>query len=75
MRFDAKPLVGLFGGSIAACAAFYGVEARSVHRWVEFGLSAKQADHLAVRAGVHPGSLWEDWWRVADLAWEWEPLS
>lgn len=30
----------------------------------ERGLSVSKADELAVRAGQHPGNIWEEWWDV-----------
>lgn len=43
-------------------ADLLGVSVRSLHRWRRTGLTERQADVLAIRAGSHPGELWSDWW-------------
>ncbi len=57
----------LVGGSVRAQAAAVGVNPRQIHRWRQQGVSWAPADLLAVRAGFHPGDVWDDWWqRAAD---------
>ena len=37
---------------------------RTVQRWRHQGLSARQADRAAVRAGFHPANIWPHWYRA-----------
>lgn len=37
----------------------------TLERWREVGLSDDMADKLAVRLGLHPGTVWPDWFDVA----------
>ena len=37
------------------------VHPRQVYRWRKYGLTAEQADELAVRCGLHPAEVWPDW--------------
>ena len=38
-----------------------GVDATQVRRWRSSGLTAAQADVLAMRCGLHPAEVWPDW--------------
>lgn len=50
-------------GSVLELARRTGVHARQLHRLRVHGLTAVQADELAVRLGHHPVELWgERWW-------------
>ncbi|MEZ5278989.1 MAG: helix-turn-helix domain-containing protein [Acidimicrobiales bacterium] len=42
-----------------------GVSARTVWRWRATGLNPIQADHAAIKLGLHPGSVWASWWNSA----------
>lgn len=47
--------------SLGELAERFGLNARTLSRWLHIGLTDKQADHLAVLAGTHPGCIWTDW--------------
>lgn len=47
--------------TLTGVAELVGVSARTVHRWKRDGLSARQADRLAVALGFHPLHLWPEW--------------
>ena len=63
-RLPLGPLTARLGDpSVADLAAMAGVSARTVARWVRDGLSADQADVLAIDLlALHPGVVWPDWW-------------
>lgn len=42
-------------------AQVLGVSGSTLTKYRSNGLTAKQADRLAVRAGLHPGNIWSDW--------------
>lgn len=65
--FDGLRLVQMFA-DVETVAHVMGTTVRSVHRWVEHGLSWSKADRLAVKAGFHPAELWGDVWWDAALA-------
>lgn len=47
-------------------ARHFGVDRQTIARWTKDGLPWQQADRLAVTyAGVHPGSIWPEWWDLA----------
>jgi transposase-like protein len=60
------PLLRLFeGATVADTAAVLGVAESTVYAWRcghRSMIRAMNADRLAVRAGVHPGEIWEEWW-------------
>jgi hypothetical protein len=35
-----------------------------VLRCRRFGLTSRQADRWAIRAGLHPDDVWPDWWEI-----------
>ena len=40
-----------------------GVHKQTAGYWINAGgLTARQADHCAVKLGFHPGELWPEWW-------------
>lgn len=54
------------GASVRVQALALAVNARQVHRWRHQGVTWAQADELAVRAGYHPGDVWEEWWSIEE---------
>lgn len=59
-RYDARLVVRQFS-TIEACADAFATEVRTVHRWLEEGLSVAHADELACRLGVTPVDVWPSW--------------
>lgn len=55
------PLIEAAGPSIAEASRRLSVPARSLHRWLKTGIPWDTADMLAVRFGLHPGEIWDDW--------------
>ena len=45
-------------------AALLGIQYRQLCRLRHTGLTADQADDLAVAAGYHPSEVWPEWWRM-----------
>ncbi len=37
---------------------------RTVQRWRHDGLSPRQADRAAIRAGFHPANVWPSWYHA-----------
>lgn len=63
--FDPAPLLALYAGMPAEdIAAALGVGRDCVVKWRsgERRIPRDKADQYAVRAGVHPGTLWPAWW-------------
>lgn len=42
-----------------------GVTRRTIQRLANTGLTDRQADHYAIRAGLHPAWIWPEWWTHA----------
>lgn len=63
-----EPLEALLAtGCGVLTAQLLGVNRRQVYRWRETGVSWAQADELAIRAGLHPSSVWgRSWWDGID---------
>lgn len=62
--FDPAPLLSIVRGMADGdAAAFLGVTIRSITRWRNEGTRLKHhtADHVAIRAGLHPEILWPGW--------------
>lgn len=84
-RYPMRPLVEHLGGFRNTVQKFHW-SGNTYRRHVNYGLTAVEADRLAVLAGVHPSALWPQWWddwlTVNDdvfihgggwrHAWEWE---
>lgn len=81
VRFPLKPLadhlgirLGQVGGyqrddptaGLAAVAVALRISFRHARRLHHRGLSERQADHFAVRAGFHPLTIWPEWDRALD---------
>ncbi len=63
-RFDVAVLARIVGATSAAhLATMAGVSVRTVWRWRASGLTALQADRVAVACGHHPGAVWPTWWQ------------
>ena len=43
-------------------ASRWGVSGTDLKRYMAEGLTEYQADRYAVRAGLHPGDVWPEWW-------------
>ena len=39
-----------------------GYPLRTIQRWKTNGIPRPSADHLAIRLGLHPASIWIDWY-------------
>lgn len=62
-RFQLADLVALVEQrSARELAELLDISPRTVHRYRRTGLSAMQADRIAVSAGFHPAEVWPDWW-------------
>ena len=61
--FGFEPLLEVLGRHLppAVFAAKLGVRERQLFRWIEYGLTERQADELALRVGYHPCEVWPDW--------------
>jgi hypothetical protein len=46
---------------LAALAEIMGINHRNTRRLQTLGLTERQADHYAVRAGFHPSDIWPSW--------------
>jgi hypothetical protein len=64
-RWDAAPLLDVAGGTTGVAAQVLGVSGDAMTEAVEHGLSDQQADHWAVRLGLHPSMLWPGFDRAA----------
>lgn len=51
--------------SIMEVSRILGIHPRQLHRWLHYGLTERQADTLAIAAGLHPSLVWPDWWTHA----------
>ena len=40
------------------------IPARTIHRWMNAGISDRQADRVAVALGLHPSLIWTDWFDI-----------
>lgn len=67
--YPLEPLMRRLGLPTTADSALaLGVDASLLHGWLRSGLSEEMADHLACRAGHHPGEVWPEWWGRAATA-------
>lgn len=41
-----------------------GVHRTVIYKWRKYGLSPVQADYIAIRLGIHPATLWDEWFRL-----------
>jgi hypothetical protein len=49
-------------GSHSQLAVLLGRQRLAVDKWERVRLTTAQADAVAVRLGLHPGLIWDDWW-------------
>lgn len=59
--YTLAPIVDRFGDDNSLLALLLDVARRQVIRWREYGITADQADVLAVRLGVPACALWPTW--------------
>lgn len=59
-RYPWNPLRPLVGEDTSAIAEYTGQSRRTVQRWIENGITAKDADWLACLYGDSAGRLWRD---------------
>ena len=77
-HFDASPLIELaidrhktYGSEplgltdVGRVVRVLGVSHTSVDHWIERGVRWDTADKMACRLGLHPGSIWPEWWEHA----------
>ncbi len=63
-------------GRVLATALTLGLNRNRIYRWLKCGLSADQADAIAVYLGRHPCAIWPQWFALApsdpvpDAPWE-----
>ncbi len=50
--------------TIDTLATQIGVSRRTVHRWINQGIPANQADRAAIAVGTHPACLWPEHWHT-----------
>lgn len=50
--------------TIGTLATRIGVSRRTVHRWINQGIPADQADRAAIAVGTHPACLWPEHWHI-----------
>ena len=56
---------------LAAIAKHLGIGHRWARRMLEHGLTDRQADRFATRIGMHPASIWPQWWDAAGDDADW----
>jgi len=62
-EFDTAPALALVG-SVAQFSELVGVSRTQTYRWIDAGLTAIEADEVAISLGVHPSELWVEWLTV-----------
>ena len=69
-RLPVKPLMAAAGAhSLADLARRCHVHRTEVYRWVRGGgITESQADRVSVRLGLHPGSIWSEWFEREEVA-------
>lgn len=61
-RYQFAPLFAVPPKNRDARAAKLHVSRATLARYETHGLDDRQADRCAVRAGLHPGNVWPEWW-------------
>lgn len=62
-RYPLEPLLDAARATdLSHLAELLGITPSYVHRLRHEGLTEKQADHFAVRLGMHASWIWTDWW-------------
>ena len=56
---------------LAAIATRLGIGHRQARRCLHNGLTDRQADRFATRIGMHPASIWPQWWDNAGDDADW----
>jgi hypothetical protein len=56
---------------LAALAIAVGITHRQARRCLHTGLTDRQADRYATRIGMHPASIWPEWWEAAGDDADW----
>lgn len=60
-RFDVEPLLREFA-DLNVAASTFGVDRRTIHRWLVGGVDWITADEIASQANRHPMFVWGDEW-------------
>ena len=55
------PLAAITGYNNCELARRTGFAVRTVQRWTTTGVPLYSADRLAIRLGVHPATIWPNW--------------
>ena len=55
------PLAAITGYNKCELARRTGFAVRTVQRWTTTGIPLYSADRLAIRLGVHPATIWSNW--------------
>lgn len=64
-RFPLAPLLEAAGtDALTTLAARCDVGRRQLNNWQRHGLGVDTADRAATAVGLHPSTIWPDWWAV-----------
>jgi lambda repressor-like predicted transcriptional regulator len=58
------PLAAITGCNNSELARRTGFALRTIQRWTTTGIPLYSADRLAIRLGVHPATIWTNWFTV-----------
>jgi phage terminase Nu1 subunit (DNA packaging protein) len=58
------PLTAIHGLNNSELARRTGYALRTIQRWSTDGIPLYSADRLAIRLGVHPSTIWTDWFAL-----------
>jgi hypothetical protein len=58
------PLTAIGGYNNSELARRTGFALRTIQRWTITGIPLYSADRLAIRLGVHPATIWANWFTV-----------
>jgi len=69
--FPAVKIVGAFssGTKVAVMASALETDRRTVYQWIDSGtqISEWAADRYAVKLGLHPSEIWDDWFALESV--------
>lgn len=52
------------GSNTGTLAELTGYNRRTLVRWRREGIPLEDADRIAVALGLHPASIWSEWWQA-----------